>query len=485
MRITITSEAGDHFINLDVDPSMEVENVKALLEAEVGFYFCLWLAFWRGAFQGWVVEGADSLFHSSCQSNVPTADQLLFFSGRQLLGDKDSLASYDIKEDDMLLLRRKSNEPAAGPSVAGRNVETDAETMRKQLIGNPQLLSQLQRTQPEFADAALHHPDRFRDMLSRFSAMQQSAQLTQQHEADLLSNDPYNIEAQRTIEEAIRQEAVLENMETAWENMPEALSPFHSSQFGQVHMLYVNVEVNGHSVKAFVDSGAQATIMSPECAERCGIMRLLDTRFAGMARGVGTAKILGRVHSAQLKMGQDLFLQCSFTILEGKDVDLLFGLDMLKRHQACIDLQKDALVIQGREIRFLSEHELPNSFQNGPLGEELAGTSQSSSTPAIGSGSASAASSSSSAFPGSGQALGAPPNPPSAGAGPSSSSSSSFSPISASASTSTTQPPSKHPEDKISNLVALGVSRPEAIRLLDLTNGHVEQAAGLLFSGDF
>lgn len=45
--------------------------------------------------------------------------------------------------------------------------------------------------------------------------------------------------------------------------------------------------------------------------------------------------------------------------MQGKDVELLFGLDMLKRHQATIDLAKDALVIQGREIRFLSEHELP------------------------------------------------------------------------------------------------------------------------------
>jgi DNA damage-inducible protein 1 len=48
-------------------------------------------------------------------------------------------------------------------------------------------------------------------------------------------------------------------------------------------------------------------------------------------------------------------------LTQGKGVVLLFGLDMLKRYQASIDLAKNVLIIQGREVRFLSEHELPSS----------------------------------------------------------------------------------------------------------------------------
>lgn len=48
---------------------------------------------------------------------------------------------------------------------------------------------------------------------------------------------------------------------------------------------------------------------------RCGVMRLLDRRFAGEARGVGSCKILGKVHVAQMKLGGSFF-SVSLTVLE-------------------------------------------------------------------------------------------------------------------------------------------------------------------------
>ena len=102
------------------------------------------------------------------------------------------------------------------------------------------------------------------------------------------------------------------------------------------------------------------TIMNQVCAERCNIIRLVDRRWAGVAKGVGTQRILGRVHLAQIQIEGD-FLQCSFSILEEQPMDMLLGLDMLRRHQCSIDLKRNVLVIgtTGTQTSFLPEGELP------------------------------------------------------------------------------------------------------------------------------
>lgn len=170
--------------------------------------------------------------------------------------------------------------------------------------------------------------------------------------------DALDPDTQRRIEDQIRLSNIQTNFEAALEHNAEA--------FASVFMLYVECRVTAHSgrnaqvLQAFVDSGAQVTIMSASCAERCGILRLMDSRIQGVARGVGEARILGRVHLALLELGGE-YMECSFTIVENNSLELLLGLDMMRKHAMCIDLERNCLRVRGRQIPFLAEHQVVRS----------------------------------------------------------------------------------------------------------------------------
>jgi Aspartyl protease len=114
---------------------------------------------------------------------------------------------------------------------------------------------------------------------------------------------------------------------------------------GRVLMLYIPVMINGTPIQAFCDSGAQSTIMSKTIARQCSIDHLIDTRFAGVAVGVGTGTILGRIHIVQLSFNNNqLILPCSVTVMDdppigsqAKSMPFLLGLDMMKRHLCQLD----------------------------------------------------------------------------------------------------------------------------------------------------
>lgn len=139
-------------------------------------------------------------------------------------------------------------------------------------------------------------------------------------------------------------------------------------------------------------------------------------------------------------------------------MDLLFGLDMLKAHQACIDLEKNVLRIQGREVKFLAEHELPDKARIFEGVEEPSAENPQVVSPNP------QASGSQQHFPGSGHTLGSSPAPAAASSAPTGHA-----------------PSATHSEEAITTLMNLGVSREDAIRTLDIAGGNVEMAASLLF----
>ncbi|XP_015268109.1 PREDICTED: regulatory solute carrier protein family 1 member 1 isoform X1 [Gekko japonicus] len=330
-------------------------------------------------------------FRALCEleSGIPAAESQIVYAEVPLTDNHRSLASYGLKDGDVVVLQQMENaerrapfpglpridfssitvpgtsaqaaqplpqQPAPPPRTSPPEVPPAPQgldnpaLLRDMLLANPHELSLLKERNPPLAEALLSGD------LEKFSQVlveqQQDRARREQERIRLFSADPFDLEAQAKIEEDIRQQNIEENMTIAMEEAPES--------FGQVVMLYINCKVNGHPVKAFVDSGAQMTIMSQACADRCNIMRLVDRRWAGIAKGVGTQKIIGRVHLAQVQIEGD-FLPCSFSILEEQPMDMLLGLDMLKRHQCSIDLKKNVLVIgtTGSQTTFLPEGELP------------------------------------------------------------------------------------------------------------------------------
>ncbi|KAK9118869.1 hypothetical protein Scep_016962 [Stephania cephalantha] len=151
---------------------------------------------------------------------------------------------------------------------------------QQQIRGDSNLMAQLLQSDPELAQAVLGNDlNRLQTMLKERHKQRSELKRRQEEELALMYADPFDVEAQRKIEAAIRQKGIDENWATALEYNPEA--------FARVVMLYVDMEVNEVPLKAFVDSGAQSTIISKSCAERCGLLRLLDERYKGVAHGVG------------------------------------------------------------------------------------------------------------------------------------------------------------------------------------------------------
>jgi Aspartyl protease len=212
--------------------------------------------------------------------------------------------------------------------------------------------------------------------LYRQSMVQSSIQnalraTTKYHEeqtmAQRMQNNPNDPEAQEYFQRQQQLQLIHEQYQHVMEEFPESV-------VGRVLMLYIPVKINGHALQAFCDSGAQNTIMSKKCALECNIFQYVDTRMSGIAVGVGTGKILGRIHMVQLQIQENYYFPCSITVMDdppaadadgvqAKEMPFLLGLDMMKRHLCCLDLKEGCIrftisATESIHVPFLHEKDL-------------------------------------------------------------------------------------------------------------------------------
>lgn len=116
--------------------------------------------------------------------------------------------------------------------------------------------------------------------------------------------------------------------------------------------LQIPCEVNGFIIPAIVDTGAQVTVMSESCARRCRVADQIDGRFSGKAVGIGSSDILGRINQLSMRVGP-ISYHSKVSILRQSRVDLIIGLDFLRRFDAEINLERRFLKlnVRGRTVR--------------------------------------------------------------------------------------------------------------------------------------
>jgi hypothetical protein len=104
---------------------------------------------------------SDEVSPSFTQSGIPVSEQSIHYEGRDLNNPKTTMQDYGVRDNSMLLLRRKVT--VAGRCVGAflpplsilmrfvflpRTMEHDAEMMRLQLLGDPTTFRRIQEASP-------------------------------------------------------------------------------------------------------------------------------------------------------------------------------------------------------------------------------------------------------------------------------------------------------------------------------------------------
>jgi hypothetical protein len=121
-------------------------------------------------------------------------------------------------------------------------------------------------------------------------------------------------------------------------------------------LLYVPTEINGLMVEMMVDSGSQTSVVSSSMMVKLKLQKRLNTRYQGVAAGVGSARILGRIENCPVVIGDGVEFNLFFLVIDVPHDMMILGIDQMRRFKCVIDLENNVLIFGGHrgiEVPFL------------------------------------------------------------------------------------------------------------------------------------
>lgn len=170
------------------------------------------------------IEELKSLI--AADTNHPVASQQLFLNGIPLNTQSQTLEEAGMQDGEMLalLIRRRGNppqrQPQRQPQQPARSGGPDPELVRQNLLRDQTAADEVKARRPKLY-AAINDPDRWREEYALFLRDEDNKSREREREIQRLNGDPFDIEAQRKIEEIIRQDRVIDNLQEALDHTPE------------------------------------------------------------------------------------------------------------------------------------------------------------------------------------------------------------------------------------------------------------------------
>jgi len=148
-----------------------------------------------------------------------------------------------------------------------------------------------------------------------------------------------------TVFEANKKELVVDyNYIKAINEIPHTLIPSK--------MIYLTAKVNGFEIKFLLDTGAQISILPRSFVTACNLEHLIDEKYNGELKGVGSDKIIGRIHYIELELECGVY-PCGFTICSNNEIGAILGIDMMRNLGIVLDFTKNKLSFEN------GKYELP------------------------------------------------------------------------------------------------------------------------------
>ena len=211
-RITVNILAANHamdqeLVTLDVPPGLTLADFKGFITAE---------------------------------TSIPQTSQSFYLDNKPVLGDEKTLEEAGVADGDMMAMvvayetpqpaavssqrqpQQQQQRPSAQANAPATQITSPAEieATRLGLLSHPPTLAQVRQDRPLLAEA-INDPNRFHQIWMDMLREDQDRERDRREQMRLLNEDPFNIEAQRKIEEIIREQSVQENLQYAYEHSPE------------------------------------------------------------------------------------------------------------------------------------------------------------------------------------------------------------------------------------------------------------------------